>query len=136
MVFRCYSLQNGNWGVSLHRIVLPSALQAHLELRVGFARITIRPSYPDDLDPSLSDLLKKLLTKDPKERIKLAGIKTHPWLIDNGVCILPSSIREAILVEQNDIDKAITEVTMNVSLGCNTRAISALNSVNIELVIK
>lgn len=68
------------------------------------------------MNPILRDLLEKLLTKDPKNRLKLDGIKTHPWLAEGGICILPSSFQEPILLEKDDLEHAITEVTMNVRI--------------------
>jgi [calcium/calmodulin-dependent protein kinase] kinase len=35
----------------------------------------------EEVSDELSDLLKKLLTKDPRERIKLSEVKHHPWLL-------------------------------------------------------
>ncbi|KAH0789905.1 CAMK family protein kinase [Histomonas meleagridis] len=37
------------------------------------------PIIPDKLSLPLSDLLKKMLTKDPQKRITLNGIKEHHW---------------------------------------------------------
>jgi serine/threonine protein kinase len=37
------------------------------------------PEYPSYLSPPVSDLLHKLLTKNPDHRITIARIKTHPW---------------------------------------------------------
>ena len=42
---------------------------------------TIEPDYPPTLSPMLTDLLKKMLTKDPNERITIEGVLTHPWLV-------------------------------------------------------
>uniref|UniRef100_A0AAV2K1E6 non-specific serine/threonine protein kinase n=1 Tax=Knipowitschia caucasica TaxID=637954 RepID=A0AAV2K1E6_KNICA len=35
---------------------------------------------PRTLPENLKDLLKRCLTKDPKERISLEDIRSHPWL--------------------------------------------------------
>jgi serine/threonine protein kinase len=37
------------------------------------------PQYPDILTSCLIDLLKRLLTKSPEDRINIEHIKTHPW---------------------------------------------------------
>lgn len=37
------------------------------------------PVYPMSFSPSLTDLIKKMLTKDPNKRISISGIKNHPW---------------------------------------------------------
>jgi serine/threonine protein kinase len=39
----------------------------------------VEPRYPEFLSPPLADLLRKLLTKDPANRITIDRIKTHPW---------------------------------------------------------
>ena len=36
----------------------------------------------EDITDELHDLLKKLLTKDPRKRMKLIEVKHHPWLLD------------------------------------------------------
>jgi [calcium/calmodulin-dependent protein kinase] kinase len=35
----------------------------------------------EDIDDELYDLLKRMLTKDPAERMKLREVKRHPWVI-------------------------------------------------------
>jgi hypothetical protein len=37
------------------------------------------PQYPDILTSGLIDLLRRILTKAPDERIDIEHIKTHPW---------------------------------------------------------
>lgn len=37
------------------------------------------PKYPSSISPQLTDLLKRMLTKDPDNRITLNKIKEHPW---------------------------------------------------------
>jgi hypothetical protein len=44
--------------------------------------------YPTFLTPQLSDLLKKMLTKDPERRINLEMIKNHPWFSQSEYAIL------------------------------------------------
>lgn len=36
--------------------------------------------FPRDIPPALADLLHKLLTKNPKQRITISEIKDHPWV--------------------------------------------------------
>lgn len=38
------------------------------------------PEYPDHLGKNAVDLLKKMLMKNPAERIDIDGIRQHPWL--------------------------------------------------------
>eukprot|EP00210_Caulerpa_lentillifera_P004735 g4519.t1 len=49
------------------------------------------PSFPEEvqISSSLKDLLKKVLIKNPKERIKLSEIFEHPWVTNNGLEPLP-----------------------------------------------
>lgn len=35
----------------------------------------------EDVDENLRDLLDKMLTKDPRKRIDLRGVKQHPWIL-------------------------------------------------------
>ena len=47
------------------------------------------PEYPSTFSPALTDLLQRMLTKDPNQRISLDGIQQHPWFtIDSKGCIL------------------------------------------------
>ena len=48
--------------------------------RIMYSRIIEEePKIPDDTDPNLSDIIRKLLTKDPEKRPKFADLKTHPY---------------------------------------------------------
>lgn len=46
--------------------------------------INEQPVYPSFLNPLLVDLLKKMLIKDPNNRITTLEIKVHPWITLNG----------------------------------------------------
>ncbi|KAI7976948.1 hypothetical protein EIK77_002069 [Talaromyces pinophilus] len=37
----------------------------------------------EDIDPLLDDLLRRLLNKDPQNRITIKGIKTHEWVLQD-----------------------------------------------------
>lgn len=57
----------------------------------------------------LQDILKKLLTKDPKERITISEIRIHPWILKTDR-VIPSeqeNIHERISISEEDIQKAI-----------------------------
>lgn len=43
---------------------------------------TVNPVIPNGLSADLRNLLRRLLVKDPKGRIRLNEIRTHPWLAD------------------------------------------------------
>ncbi|KAI9485106.1 kinase-like domain-containing protein [Zychaea mexicana] len=55
----------------------PSLLELYQEIQ------TKSIDYPKDTDPKLSDLLDRMLTKDPHKRITMDEIKAHPWMIDD-----------------------------------------------------
>jgi serine/threonine protein kinase len=42
------------------------------------------PVFPSTVSPLLCDLLSRMLTKDPMQRITLENIKEHPWVITEG----------------------------------------------------
>lgn len=41
--------------------------------------VTEEPIYPDKLPPQLRDILQKMLTKDPQNRITIQQMMQHPW---------------------------------------------------------
>jgi serine/threonine protein kinase len=45
--------------------------------------VNTTPTYPRFLSQPLIDLLQKILTKNPENRITLQGIKSHPWFSCN-----------------------------------------------------
>jgi serine/threonine protein kinase len=50
--------------------------------RNAILQIVFDPLYlPEDLNPELSNLLKGLLCKDPKQRICLEAVANHPWVV-------------------------------------------------------
>ncbi|ODN87084.1 CAMKK/CAMKK-META protein kinase [Cryptococcus wingfieldii CBS 7118] len=42
------------------------------------------PRIPDDWEDSLQDLVRRLLCKDPEQRIVMDDIRNHPWTTDGG----------------------------------------------------
>jgi len=51
-------------------------------LQSTYEKIVFDPLYlPEDLNPELSNLLKGLLCKDPKQRICLEAVANHPWVV-------------------------------------------------------
>jgi serine/threonine protein kinase len=49
----------------------------------------VEPAYPKDLLPSLRNLLRRMLTKLPANRITLPDILAHPWVTCEGTDLLP-----------------------------------------------
>ncbi|ESZ95013.1 BcCMK3, calcium/calmodulin-dependent protein kinase [Sclerotinia borealis F-4128] len=68
--------------------------------------------YEPDLDPEFVDLMKRLLEKNPKNRITMDEIREHPWVTNNGTDILLSKDENiANLVEppsESEVNHAIT----------------------------
>ncbi|KAF2399234.1 hypothetical protein EJ06DRAFT_531567 [Trichodelitschia bisporula] len=73
----------------------------------------------EEVDDELYDLLKRLLIKDPRQRIKLIEVKRHPWVLRG----LPNPIRwleetdpgrmtqgKKIEVSKQDIDVAVVQL--------------------------
>ena len=52
----------------------------------------------EDIDDDLYDLLRRLLTKDPRKRISLEEVRHHPWLVAD----LPNKVK---WLEENDTDR-------------------------------
>lgn len=62
------------------------------------------PKFLTNISPSLKDLLKKLLTKDPETRISLSEIKMHPWIAQQHFNSLDSRIGQ---YNHSTIDQSI-----------------------------
>jgi [calcium/calmodulin-dependent protein kinase] kinase len=54
----------------------------HPELSAAHYRQPHDMEY-EEITDELHDLLRKLLTKDPRQRMKLIEVKHHPWLLDD-----------------------------------------------------
>ncbi len=74
----------------------------------------------EDIDDELFDLLKRMLIKDPVERIKLREVKRHPWVvkgIDNVIGWVddtdPSrkTAGRRIQVDKNELERAVVPIT-------------------------
>ncbi|CAK9213805.1 unnamed protein product [Sphagnum troendelagicum] len=51
-------------------------------LQSTYEKIVFDPLYlPEDLNPELSNLLKGLLCKDPRQQICLEAVANHPWVV-------------------------------------------------------
>jgi serine/threonine protein kinase len=44
----------------------------------------VRPAIPDEWDAALVDLMSKIFDKHPASRIKMAELKRHPWVTNEG----------------------------------------------------
>jgi serine/threonine protein kinase len=74
----------------------------------------------EEIDDELYDLLRRMLIKDPAERIKLREVKRHPWVIhgiDNFIGWLddtdPSrkTAGRRIQVDRNELERAVVPIT-------------------------
>lgn len=63
----------------------------------------IRVPYEYKTNPKLLDLLQKMLTKDPSQRITMEQMRVHPWVTNDGSDPL-------ISVDEN-CQRVVTEVT-------------------------
>ncbi|XP_050502201.1 calcium/calmodulin-dependent protein kinase kinase 1 isoform X1 [Diabrotica virgifera virgifera] len=64
------------------------------------------------ISEGLKDLIRKMLVKEPTQRITLPEIKVHPWVTRNGQCPLPSEEENCHLVEvtEEEVAKVITSI--------------------------
>ncbi|EGZ20203.1 hypothetical protein PHYSODRAFT_422555, partial [Phytophthora sojae] len=65
---------------------------------------------PPDLDPECADMLTKLMEKNPRLRITIPQLKTHPWISRSGGELdrRPSGLE--VMVTQQEIEAAFTPV--------------------------
>jgi serine/threonine protein kinase len=47
---------------------------------VTYSAVNLEPNYPEFLSQEICDLFKLMFTKDPKDRVDIHGVKSHPWL--------------------------------------------------------
>jgi serine/threonine protein kinase len=82
-------------------------------------RLSHEPAY-EDVDDELTDLLRRMLTKDPKERITLFEVKHHSWVVHGIMDKVrwleetdPSSMTSGrkIEVSKEDVDVAVVPLT-------------------------
>jgi [calcium/calmodulin-dependent protein kinase] kinase len=68
------------------------------------------PEFPEELSQELVDLLKRLLAKDPAERITIDEMKSHPWITQGGLWKAPSLDEHSgtlVSVTDEDIANAV-----------------------------
>lgn len=72
-------------GVTLYLLVHRS-LPFRSETMVGlFDKIVNEEvELPDNMEPNLKDLFKRILTKQPQKRITMSQLRNHPWVTRNG----------------------------------------------------
>jgi len=107
------------WAVAvvLYQLVYgtnPFAPKPNAALHETFERIQKhKVEIPADCDPSLADLLYKMLKKDPKERITLQGIKEHNWVTDSGKYGWDELVPQADEIEEVVVEEDTTDFFPN-----------------------
>jgi serine/threonine protein kinase len=92
--------------------------------------------YPAALPPLLVDLLRRLLTKDPAERIDIPGIKAHPWLASVSWSYLNESImRFEHRMSGSTVDPAIVEQLVLHGFDCASLPASLARGEETELAM-
>ncbi|TKY90215.1 hypothetical protein EX895_000213 [Sporisorium graminicola] len=73
------------------------------------------PEYPDHLSDNLKDLMQKMFTKDPAQRITVPQMREHPWTlaIEDGILLSKDDNLETMVSEitDEDLDCAICKIT-------------------------
>ncbi|XP_065663608.1 calcium/calmodulin-dependent protein kinase kinase 2 isoform X2 [Hydra vulgaris] len=60
--------------------------------------------FPNEpiLSPQVHDLISRMLSKEPNERISILEIKTHPWVTEGDTSPLPSTLDHCSVIEVTD----------------------------------
>ncbi|KAH7829453.1 putative Calcium/calmodulin-dependent protein kinase kinase 1 [Monocercomonoides exilis] len=89
---------------------------------------------PSSVSRSLSDLLFRLLDKNPTTRITIPQMKEHPWLTLNGTMPFPAKSK-VVQVSSEEVERAITLLTpftlvvgLKIKMGSITRRMREKNS--------
>lgn len=79
--------------------------------------VLIEPFYPPTLSVTLTDLLKRLLQKDPLQRIKINEIRKHPWLKsfeNNDQQVISLYNEEMVKKDENIISEIQTKTSFDI----------------------
>jgi serine/threonine protein kinase len=97
------------------------------------------PSFPSTMPGLLRDLIGRMLTKDPNQRITLENIKQHPWVLNEGLGISFSLNFDRLeeLCTENDpsrgvVDQEIVDSMEELGLDVRHLAEQLLNGVHCE----
>eukprot|EP00182_Erythrolobus_australicus_P003336 CAMPEP_0185832958 /NCGR_PEP_ID=MMETSP1353-20130828/2394_1 /TAXON_ID=1077150 /ORGANISM="Erythrolobus australicus, Strain CCMP3124" /LENGTH=462 /DNA_ID=CAMNT_0028531195 /DNA_START=39 /DNA_END=1427 /DNA_ORIENTATION=+ len=94
---------------------------------------TARLRFPQGLNQDLSDLIVRLLEKDPNARLTVSDARNHPWVTDG---VVHNPIRSASSGNSNGIQNAggsLKKVTSNSAAVPPESAMAALNVSNSSL---
>lgn len=98
------------------------------------------PDIPNFLSPQLVDLLKKMLMKNPADRIRIKDILAHPWLSKNvekiksklrNIDIKPETIYRSLDLYGYDVEKVRIEVEAKEATS-NTAAYKMLHAMYVS----
>jgi len=94
-------------GVTLYCLVVGRVPFFDENILSLYNKIRTQPfPFPEDKDlsPELSDLITRMLVKDPNERIALPEVKAHDWVTGLGLYPLPTEEENCELIEITDLD--------------------------------
>ncbi|KAL1922240.1 uncharacterized protein VTP21DRAFT_9779 [Calcarisporiella thermophila] len=108
-------------GITLYCMVLGRLPFTSTNIIELYESIRTAPiDIPSLLDPQLQDLLRRILERDPNQRISLQEIRNHPWVTENGTNPLTSTEENCSLM--------VTEVTEE-ELRCAIKSIAHIVTV-------
>lgn len=102
-------------GICLYSFVYGDVPFQDSNILALYTKIKSSPvNFPEKsiISDSLKHLLSRMLEKDPKERIKLKGIKEDDWVTQNGTSSLPTEEENCrpVKVTEDEIKKSIQSV--------------------------
>jgi serine/threonine protein kinase len=77
-----------------------------------------RIHYPLTLSDDLIDLLKRMLCRNPNDRITIDDIKRHRWFPTEQYAIIVGASKSITQMYQNEIDEAIVSAIKSTGLDC------------------
>jgi serine/threonine protein kinase len=80
--------------------------------------ISKRIHYPLTLSDDLIDLLKRMLCRNPNERITIEDIKHHRWFPIEQYSMIVESIQSMNEVDKHEIDEGVVKVMKSNGLDC------------------
>lgn len=85
-----------------------NVLNLYHKIKTETVRFPERPAVSEPL----KDLIVRLLTKDPGQRITLPEVKEHAWVTADGAEPLPSEEENCVLVElsDEDLERVVTSI--------------------------
>ncbi|PVV01300.1 hypothetical protein BB560_004286 [Smittium megazygosporum] len=96
---------------------LPFSGTTHAEISASVVNDDL--TFPNEKDERLIDLLRKILNKDPEERIKLPEIRNHSWVTNNELVSLPPPEENSCCILgtiSSDDLKSVFKTTANVKI--------------------